>query len=94
MSIRIVETRTIHEIDVVLPEGTPLTAEAVRDLLREPGELGVAPKDCIEDDPPPHLIAERWIRFVEVDEPNPAYSGDDVLFGDPPPRTITRRVEL
>ena len=95
MSIRIeIETRSIHEIQVNLPDGTPPTAETVRTLLLEPGDLGVAPKDIIEDDPPPHLIADRWIRAIEVDVPNPAYAGPDTLFGNPPEPTIVDRIEL
>ena len=37
--------------------------------------------------------SDEWLS-VTVTRPNPAYCGDHVLFGDPPPETITETVEL
>ena len=31
---------------------------------------------------------------VVVDKPNPAWSGDDVLFGDPPPRRLVESEDV
>lgn len=92
-----IETVTTFELDeaFVWPDGEENpTAAGVRYQIEE-CELFGAMFGIVDANDFPRLRTElRSIAAVEVDVPNPAYAGDDVLFGDPPSRTIVDRVDL
>lgn len=96
-----VETTTTYEVDesFVWPDGqdAPTAAKAKSELTSEMNGCSVGEWLCWE------LIDEQWtvlkvrakaITAIEVEVPNPAYSGEAVLFGDPPAKTIIDRVKL
>lgn len=91
------QTLTTFEFDeaFVWPDGEPQpTAAKVGEQFTE-CELGETISWLVGDgDYPAVRVRVGHPKAIEVDVPNPAYAGDDVLFGDPPPKTIVDRVEL
>ena len=102
-AVRITVTATAsYQIDagMLWPDGEahPTAAKAVAELRSDLGNgCSVAYwlcADLIDHTWAPLTVTAHEITAVEVDVPNPAYAGDHVLFGDPPPPTIIDRAEI
>lgn len=54
--------------------------------------------DAIRETRNPEGLISDWCMTprvsVTIDRPNPAYGGDEVLFGDPPSRYLTETAEV
>jgi hypothetical protein len=76
------------EVRDLWPDGdapNPITAAAIVALLEKDGSKGHVLRDwCLIDDVD---------VIVCVDQPNPAYKQDEVLFGEAPPRWLHDRAE-